>query len=611
MRYFGFLLLISYLQAAPALALNRAAEKRALEVVTRAEAELMSLSVEGSRAEWVKSTYVTDDTEGLAARASERSLEASGRWAAEARKFKESDLSPVTARKIHLLKINAGPALSNAAERAEFTKLSAELEGMYAKGKICTFPNTQSAAILKTYDQDNDRCLNLEEISRVLSESKSEFEQKFVWEKWHEISVPMREKYARLVVLSNKGSKEAGFKDTGVMWRSRYDMAPDQFSQELDRLWNQMRPLYESLHAYVRWNLRKVYGAQAVPERGPIPAHLLGNMWAQEWGSLFPRFQLGSADPGYDLTAILRNRKTTSKQLVKYGENFFISLGMPALPQTFWQRSQFDRPRDREVVCHASAWNIDLEEDVRIKMCIDVSEEEFTTVHHELGHNYYQLACRKQSFLFRDSANDGFHEALGDLIALSVTPEYLNKLGFLPQVPDASKDIGLLLQKALEKISFLPFGLLIDQWRWKVFSGEITPEQMNQAWWDLRLKYQGIAPSGQRGESFFDPGAKYHVSASVPYTRYFLASVLQFQMHRALSQQAGCASPLHRCSIYGSKAAGQKITSMMELGLSQPWMNALEQVTGQRQMDATAILDYFQPLQKWLDEQNRGHAVGW
>ena len=591
--------------------LNRSAERRAKEVVEKAEAELLALALEANRAEWVKSTYVTDDTEWIASRANERSLEAWGRWAKEARKFKESQLSPETARKIRLLKINAGPALSDPREREELTRLWSELEGAYAKGKVCSFPDRQSEALLKGYDQDHDRCLNLEEITRVLSESQSEFEQRFVWEKWHEISVPMREKYARLVQLSNKGAAEVGFRDLGVMWRSRYDMPAEQFSQELDRLWNQVRPLYESLHAYVRWNLRKIYGPQVVSERGPIPAHLLGNMWAQGWGSLFKRFRLGSADPGYDLTTILRNRKTSSRDLVKYGEQFFVSLGLPALPQSFWSRSQFDRPRDREVVCHASAWDLDLNEDVRIKMCIDVSDEEFTTVHHELGHNYYQLACRQQSYLFRDSANDGFHEALGDLIALSVTPEYLHRIGLIPKVPDASKDVGLLLQKALENIAFLPFGLLIDQWRWKVFSGEIRPEQMNQAWWDLRLKYQGISPVSARGENFFDPGAKYHVPAGVPYTRYFLSEILQFQMHRALNQQAGCLTPLHRCSIYGSTAAGQKIQAMMALGLSQPWMNALELVTGQREMDATAILDYFAPLKQWLDEQNRGHAVGW
>jgi peptidyl-dipeptidase A len=302
--------------------------------------------------------------------------------------------------------------------------------------------------------------------------------------------------------------------------------------------------------------------------------------------------------------------------MVKYGEGFFKSLGFDALPDTFWKRSLFVKPKDREVVCHASAWDVDNVNDLRIKMCIDITEEDFTTIHHELGHNFYQRAYNTQPILFRDSANDGFHEAIGDTIALSVTPEYLVKLGLLPKAPDASKDIGLLLKKSLEKIAFLPFGLMIDQWRWRVFSGEIPPDKYNEAWWQLRLKYQGVAPPEARPDSeFFDPGAKYHVPANVPYTRYFLADILQFQFHRALAEAAGCpgqaGTPLNRCSIYESKEAGKKLNTMLAMGLSKPWQDALQEITGKREMDATAIRDYFAPLQKWLDEQNKGKPVGW
>jgi len=326
---------------------------------------------------------------------------------------------------------------------------------------------------------------------------------------------------------------------------------------------------------------------------------------------VYPLVAPKDADPGYDLTQILKSRKTDPLQMVRYGEGFFSSLGFDPLPKTFWQRSMFTKPKDREVVCHASAWDIDYVDDLRIKMCIDITAEDFTTIHHELGHNYYQRAYDQQPVLFRDSANDGFHEAVGDTIALSVTPEYLVKLGLLDKAPDTSKDIGLLLNKALEKVAFLPFGLLIDQYRWKIFSGEITPAQYNKAWWDLRLKYQGIAPAGARSEDLFDAGAKYHVPANVPYTRYFLADILQFQFHRALSKAAGCTSPLNRCSIYGNKEAGKKLRGMLAMGQSKPWPDALEAITGQRQMDATAIRDYFAPLQKWLDEQNKGKPVGW
>ena len=431
-----------------------------------------------------------------------------------------------------------------------------------------------------------------------------------VWRGWHSISPPMRQEFARYVELGNKGARELGFADMGAMWRAKYDMPPDEFAKELDRLWEQVRPLYVSLHAYVRSRLREKYG-DIVPANGPIPAHLLGNMWGQEWNNIYPLVAPKDADPGYDLTEILKDRKTDALQMVRYGEGFFTSLGFAPLPKTFWERSLFVKPRDRDVVCHASAWDVDYVEDVRLKMCIDITAEDFVVIHHELGHNFYQRAYDRQPFLFRDSANDGFHEAIGDTIALSVTPEYLVKLGLLKEAPDPSKDIGLLMQKALEKIAFLPFGLLIDQWRWKVFSGQIPPEKYNETWWELRRKYQGIDAPVARSEADFDAAAKYHVAANVPYSRYFLADILQFQFHRALAQIAGCKGPLNRCSVYQNQEAGRRFAAMLEMGQSRPWPDALEALTGQREMDATAIRDYFAPLQKWLDEQNKGKPVGW
>jgi len=286
-------------------------------------------------------------------------------------------------------------------------------------------------------------------------------------------------------------------------------------------------------------------------------------------------------------------------------------LGFAPLPPTFWERSMFTKPRDRDVVCHASAWDIDNKDDLRLKMCIEVKDEDFVTIHHELGHNFYQRAYKTQPPLFEDSANDGFHEAVGDTIALSVTPEYLKEVGLLNTVPPESADTGYLLKMALDKIAFLPFGLLIDKWRWKVFSGEITPEQYNKAWWDLKAKYQGVAPPVERSEADFDPGAKYHIASNTPYARYFLARILQFQFHRALCEAAGQKGPLHRCSIYKSKEAGSRLNKMLSMGKSKPWPDALEAISGQRQMDATAILDYFAPLKKWLDEQNKGEKLGW
>jgi peptidyl-dipeptidase A len=564
--------------------------------VEEAEQTLLALWIDASRADWVKSTYLTDDTEVLAAEANEKSISAGVAYAKKATRFDGLKLDEETARKLKLLKLALTVAApSDPAEAAELTRIGAAMEGMYGKGKYCP---------------PEGPCLSVEDITRTMATSRDAKELLEVWAGWHAIAPPIKKNFARYVELANKGARELGYKDTGAMWRSKYDMPPDAFAKEVDRLWEQVRPLYVSLHAYVRWKLRETYG-DAVPATGPIPAHLLGNVWAQTWDNVYPLVAPKDADPGYDLTKILTSQKTDAVQMVKYGEGFFTSLGFGALPKSFWERSMFTKPKDRDVVCHASAWDIDYVDDLRIKMCIDITGEDFSTIHHELGHNFYQRAYNAQPPLFRDSANDGFHEAIGDTVVLSITPEYLVKIGFLDKAPDTSKDIGLLLARALDKVAFLPFGLLIDQWRWKVFSGEISPADYNKAWWELRRKYQGVAPAIARSEADFDPGAKYHVPAGVSYTRYFLADILQFQFHRALSKTSGCTSPLNRCSIYGNAAAGKRLSDMLAMGQSRPWPDALEAMTGQREMDATAIRDYFAPLQKWLDEQNKGKPVGW
>jgi peptidyl-dipeptidase A len=591
----AFLFAVPAKKTSPAGKPATVAEAKAF--LDEAEAKLLALATDAGRAAWVQSTYITDDTEILAAQANERSIAATVAYAKKATRFDALKLPADLARKMKLLKLSLTLAApSDPKESEELTRITAGMEGTYGKGKYCP--------------PGKDKCLDLEEITRIMANSRDAAELLDVWRGWHAIAPPMRKDFVRYVELANKGARELGFADTGAMWRSKYDMPPEAFPAELDRLWEQVRPLYLSLHAYVRWKLREKYG-DAVPASGPIPAHLLGNMWAQTWDNVYPLVAPKDADPGFDLTAILKARKTEPLQMVRYGEGFFESLGFDPLPKTFWERSLFTKPRDRDVVCHASAWDIDNVNDLRIKMCIDITVEDFTTIHHELGHNFYQRAYNTKPLLFRDSANDGFHEAVGDTIALSITPEYLVKLGLLGKPPDTSKDIGLLLKKALEKIAFLPFGLLIDQWRWKVFAGEVTPANYNAAWWELRRKYQGVAPPVPRSEQDFDPAAKYHVAANVPYMRYFLADILQFQFHRALSKAAGCGEPLNRCSIYGNKEAGARLNTMLAMGLSRPWPDALEALSGQRQMDATAIRDYFAPLQKWLDEQNRGKPVGW
>jgi len=598
MRIASLLLATMVCTGAAAPAAPTAAEaKRFLE---EAEKQLLGLLVESGRADWVKSTYITGDTEALAAAANQRLIALNMQLAKQSRRFDGMTLPAEMARKMKLLKLSLTLAApSDPEQSAELTRIAAAMEGAYGKGKYCP-PGAAGPP----------ECLDLEQITRIMAASHDPQQLLDVWRGWHAVGRPMRPQYQRFVELANKGARELGFADTGAMWRAKYDMPPDDFAHEVDRLWEQVKPLYVSLHAYVRWKLREKYGA-LVPERGPVPAHLLGNMWAQSWENIYPLVAPADANPDYDLTSILKARGFDARRMVQSGERFFTSLGFAPLPATFWERSMFVKPRDREVVCHASAWDIDYVDDVRVKMCIDITSEDFVTIHHELGHNFYQRAYNKQPLLFRDGANDGFHEAVGDTIALSITPEYLVRTGLLEKAPDASKDIGLLLARALDKVAFLPFGLVIDQWRWKVFSGQTPPEQYNQAWWRLREKYQGVAAPGARSEADFDPGAKYHVPANVPYTRYFLAAILQFQFHRALAEAAGCHEPLHRCSIYGNREAGRRLIAMLQMGQSRPWPEALEALTGRREMDATAIVDYFAPLKKWLDEQNRGKPVGW
>ncbi|MEO6194779.1 MAG: M2 family metallopeptidase [Thermoanaerobaculia bacterium] len=563
-----------------------------------ASKRLLDLSVEAGRAAWVQENFITEDTQILAAARGEVLTGVAVDLAKQATRFDGVQLDADLRRQMELLKRGLVlPSPADPKKNAELSRLAASLGAQYGSGKYCP--------------PGGGECKSLTDVEDIMRNSRDPKELLDTWIGWHKISPPMRADYARLVEIANEGSRELGYKDTGALWRAKYDMPPEAFGPELDRLWGQLKSLYDSLHCYVRARLNQKYGDAVVPLGQPIPAHVLGNMWAQEWDQIYDVVAPPSADPGYDLTKVLQAKKVDEVGMVKFGEKFFVSLGFAPLPKTFWERSLFKQPQDRDVVCHASAWDIDNKDDLRIKVCVRINDEDFRTVHHELGHNFYQRAYNNLPFLYQDSANDGFHEAVGDTIALSITPEYLKEVGLIDQVPDASKDIGLLMKKALEKVAFLPFGLLIDQWRWKVFSGEVKPADYNKAWWDLRLKYQGVRPPVARSEADFDPGAKYHVPANTPYMRYFLADILQFQLHRGLCQAAGFKGPLHRCSIYGNKEAGARLAKMLELGASRPWPDALEAVTGQRQMDATAIGDYFAPLKTWLDQQNQGQKCGW
>ena len=558
--------------------------------------EMVTLNLEGSRAAWIYANFITEDTAALAAQADQKSTDAGVRFAMKAATFDKVAVNETQRRQLNFLKQSlVMPAPQDAQKSAELATIGAKLGSIYGKGSYTT--------------QAGEK-LSLGDITAKMANSRDYDELLELWSGWREISPEMKPLYTRQAELANEGAKGLGYQDLGSMWRSNYDMPADDFAKELDRLWGQVKPLYDDLHCYVRTELGETYGTDKVAQDQPIPAHLLGNMWAQSWGNIYDLVAPEDADPGYDITQQLAVHNYDEIEMVKGAEKFFTSLGFEPLPETFYQRSLFTKPADRDVTCHASAWDLDAKDDIRIKMCIQKTGEEFNVIHHELGHNFYQRAYKNQPVYFQNSANDGFHEAIGDTIALSVTPKYLREIGLIDTIPDESKDIGLLMKKALDKIAFIPFGLMVDQWRWQVYSGKITPENYNSAWWELREKYQGVAAPIERDINAFDPGAKYHVPGGVPYSRYFLAHIQQFEFHRALCEISGNTAPIHRCSIYNSKEAGTALNKMLEMGSSQPWQQAYKVITGNEQMDASAILDYFAPLHVWLKNKNQGKQCG-
>lgn len=584
-------------QAAPAK--PTAAEADAY--VAAVEKEAADLSVPAQQTAWVNATYITDDTDALAAKSGAELTEKAVQWAKGAARFNGvTGLSYDTKRKLDLLKNGVGlPAPTTPGAATELATLTTRMSSRYGKGK-------------GTLD---GKPINGSDIEAAMGTTRDPAKLREMWVSWNDnVGAPMRADYTRMTAISNAGAKELGFADVGAMWRSGYDMTPQQFEALTDQIWKEVEPLYLSLHTYVRWKLNEKYGDAVQPKTGPICSDLLGNMWAQEWGNIYDLVApKGAGDLGYDTGDLLKAKGYDPVRMVKQGEAFYSSLGFAPLPETFWQRSQIVKPADREVICHASAWDIDNMDDIRIKMCTKVNGDDFVTIHHELGHNYYQRAYKNQPYLYKNGANDGFHEAIGDTVALSITPDYLVKIGLLQpaQVPAADKDIGLLLRQAMDKVAFLPFGLLVDKWRWDVFSGKIASGQYQQGWDALRLKYQGIVPPVARDETKFDAGAKYHIPGTVPYARYFLARVLQFQFYKAACEQAGWKGPLHRCSFYGNKAVGEKLNAMLSMGQSKPWPDALQVMTGTRQMSGKALVEYFAPLKTWLDQQNKGKPQGW
>ena len=555
-----------------------------------------------SSASWISSNFITFDSQKVIADYGTRYTLNSLEKARKASSFDNIKTSPENNRMLKILKSSfVMPPPLDESLASELSEITTSLEAMYGSGEYC---------------YEDGHCFDLEAFEAIIDNSRNPKQLLSAWRGWHEIGKPMKPMYLRMVEIGNKGSEDLGYDGLSDLWFSKYDMPADEFLNETDRIWDEVKPLYDALHCHVRAKLNDHYGDEVIPKSGPLPVHMLGNMWGQSWSNIYDLVYTEEANSNsIDVTKIIEDKNLSEIEMVEYAEDFFLSIGFEPLPETFWERSLFVKPSDRSVVCHASAWNLDsVENDLRIKMCIEKNEEDFITIHHELGHIFYYQAYNHLPTLFQGGANDGFHEAFGDLLTLSITPDYLNQIGFITkdEAKLAKEDpIGLLMKQALEGVVVVPWALMLDKWRSAVFNGEIEANNLNSSWWQLREQYQGISTYENRNEEYFDPGAKYHIPGNTPYTRYYLARIMQYQFHEALCNSIGFEGYLHDCSIYGSMEAGEKIISTMAMGESLPWQEAFENLTGSRKLSGKSILNYYAPLKDWLDEQNKDRLCGW
>ena len=553
-------------------------------------------------ASWISSNFITYDSQKVIADYGTKSTLKSLERSREAASFDGLDTSKENQRMLNILKSSfVMPPPLDEELASELSEITTSLEAMYGSGEYCF---------------DDEECYDLEAFESIIDNSRDPKELLRAWEGWHEIGKPMKPMYMRMVDIGNQGSVDLGYEGLSDLWFSKYDMPAEDFLDDTDRVWSEVKPLYDALHCHVRAKLNEHYGDEVISKTGPLPVHMLGNMWGQSWSNIYDLVYEEKPDSKYiDVTKIINEKSLSEIEMVEYAEDFFISMGFKPLPKTFWERSLFVKPRDRSVVCHASAWNLDpANNDLRIKMCIEKNEEDFITIHHELGHIFYYQAYNHIPTVFQAGANDGFHEAFGDLLTLSITPDYLVDIGFISEddAEEAKQDpIGLLMKQALDGVVIVPWALMLDKWRSGVFDGEIDESNLNSSWWSLREEYQGINTSYERSENYFDPGAKYHIPGNTPYTRYYLASIMQYQFHEALCNLIDYDGYLHECSIYGNKEAGDRIISTMAMGQSLPWQEAFENLTGSRQLSGKSIMNYYAPLKEWLDEENKNRTCGW
>ena len=590
--------LLSLCFASPAVA-HLSSDAEALAFLTRAEQEIAQADEANQRARWVNQTYLTEDTTWLSARANESFTALQMRLSREAAAFKGPKLAPTTLRRLSLLTLAIrSPSPPDAGEGREWADVQAGLVSDYNRH----------------YVADGERRLgSYGEVRRAMETTDDPAALQQLWVKWHAVGQGLEPAYQRFVELSRVGAKSLGFADVGEIWRAAYDMPPDAMAGDVERLWADIKPLYVQLHCYTRAKLAAAYGTGVQPSDGPIRIELTRNPMGMYWVGAYDRIATDFPAPSYDLDTILESRRPTGRAMAEYADRFWTSMGLPAMPASFWAQSMFDKPRDREVVCPGSVSIVHGPDDVRLKMCAGANAVDFTTVHHEVGHAVYALAYRDQPYLFRASANDAFHEAVADLGALSITPSYLQRIGLIDssQAPGSDQDLGLLMRMALQRVTFMPFSVIVDKWRWKVFSGQIPPERYDGAWWDLVARYQGLSPMETRREGSFDIASLPHVTSNVSYIRYFYAYLLEFQLFKAACDSAGWKGPLHRCTLYGDQLAGSHLKTMLAMGASRPWQDALAVGAGTAQVSADGMLAYFRPLREFLERENAGRQCGW
>jgi len=590
---------------------SRDTESQAADFIAKAELELQVITISSTFDEWDYATNINEETKKKKTKSSEEYSKLSKKLGKEAQSFDLNQIQDYDVkRKLNMLK-NIGTAALPEDKLSEFLDLTTSMAEMYSTAKVPSRDNRRHQLSLEP------------EVSEVMARSRDPEELRYYWEQWRRATGErMGDQYRQYIDLYNEAATLNGFSDASQMKVDPYESAT--FQQEMEATWQGLKPLYEQLHAYVRHKLHRYYGDRVMEATGAMPAHILGNMWAQQWNNIADLVKPYPDKPSIDVTEAMVKQGWTPKVMFEKADDFFQSLGLRRVPAEFWSGSMIERPEDgREVICHASAWDFYNAKDFRIKQCTRVTQEDFITVNHEMGHIQYQMQYSNLSHLYRDGANPGFHEGVADILSLAVdTGTYYQKLGLLSpdlDISDEETNINILFDMALKRVAFLPFAYLVDKYRWDLYSGRVAREDMNCHWWKLRSEIQGLRPPSQRSSAQFDAGSKFHVAADIGYVRYFTAFIYEFQFYRELCLASGKyvpgdpSKPLHQCNFYGSKAAGAKLREMLRMGASRPWKEVMEVMTGEPRMDTAAIREYFRPLEAWLEAENTRHGVrvGW